>query len=113
MTLKSLKEHEEDLIQQVQKQRQSEKNTYEDGMKKGIADSFHCFSDLVTTYLKYQNNVKLLMSDEKHIWKKWVQYYEQQSNISKSDYIHNYNIWLFDYLFCNTVISEEMFTSLY
>jgi len=113
MTLKSLKECEEDLIQQVQNQRQSEKNTFEEGIKKGIADSFHSFSELIATYIKYKSNVKLLMSDEKHIWKKWVQYYEQQPNISKSDYINNYNIWLFEYLFCNTVISEEIFTSLY
>jgi len=113
MTLKSLKERKEDLIQQVQKQKQSEKNSYEEGMTKGISESFHSFSDLVTTYLKYQNNVKLLMSEEKQIWKKWIQYYEQQSNISKSDYIPSYNIWLFDYLFCNAIISEEVFTSLY
>lgn len=113
MALKSLKERKEDLIQQVQKQKILEKNTYTDGMKKGISVSFSSFSDLVTTYIKYQNNVKLLMNDEKQIWKKWVDYYEQQNNISKSDYMSNYNVWLFDYLFCNTIIGEEMFTSLY
>jgi len=111
--MKSLKQRKEDLIQQIKKEKQSETNTYKDGVKKGITESFRSFSDLVTTYQKYQNNVKLLMNDEKQIWKKWVDYYEQQNNISKSDYMSSYNEWLFDYLFCNTIISEEMFTSLY
>lgn len=113
MTLKSLKERKEDLISQAQKQKPSDKESYQDGIEKGIDESFHSFSDLVTTYLKYQNNVKQLMDDEKHIWKKWVQYYEQQTNISKSDYMNCFNVWLFDYLFCNPIVSEEMFTSLY
>jgi len=111
--MKSLKQRKEDLIKQMEKEKQSDTNTYCDGVKKGIKESFRSFSDLVTTYLKYQNNVKLLMNDEKQIWKKWVDYYEQQNNISKSDYMNSYNEWLFDFLFCNTIINEEMFTSLY
>ena len=113
MTLKALNERKEELIQQVQKNKKIEKETYESGMKTGIDESFHSFSNLISQYLKYQNNVKLLMSKEKIIWKKWVQYYEQQSDITKSDYINIYNTWLFEYLFCNTLNNEEIFTSLY
>jgi hypothetical protein len=113
MALKSLKERKEDLIIQARKQKPSERNSYNEGMEKGIAVSFHSFSNLVEIYRKYQNNVKLLMDDEKQIWKKWVDYYERQTNISKLDYINCFNEWLFDYLFCNLVVNEEMFTSLY
>ena len=113
MVLKPLKERKEELIKQANKNKKTEKETYEEGMKLGISESFHSFSDLVTQYLKYQNDVKLLMSDEKQIWKKWVQYYEQQSNISKTDYMVSYNTWLFDYLFSNQINSEEMFSSLF
>ena len=53
------------------------------------------------------------MSKEKNIWKKWIKYYEQQQDITKSDYINIYNTWLFDYLFCSTLNNEEIFASLY
>jgi predicted CopG family antitoxin len=113
MTLKSLSERKKELIHQVSKNNISNKETYLDGMKIGIIDSFNSFSDLITQYLKYQNNVNLLMSYEKNIWQKWVNFYEKQSKISKADYIKVYNTWLFDFLFSNTFSHEEMFNSLY
>ena len=113
MTMKSLIERKEDLIQQLKKQQTTKDQIYEEGRQSGIRQSFESFSDLVNTFLKYQDNVKLLMSEEKHIWKKWIDYYEHQSNISKLDYINSYNIGLFNYLFCNTIVNEEMFTSIY
>jgi len=113
MTLKAINELKQEIIQQLGKNKNTGKETYEEGMKIGINESFHSFSDLIAQYLKYQNNVKLLMSKEKNIWKKWVKYYEQQQDITKSDYIIIYNTWLFEYLFCNTLNNEEIFTSLY
>ncbi len=113
MTLKAINELKEEITQQLGKNKKTEKETYENGVKTGINESFNCFSDLIAQYLKYQNNVKLLMSKEKNIWKKWVKYYEQQQEITKSDYINIYNTWLFDYLFCSAMNNKEIFTSLY
>jgi hypothetical protein len=113
MTLKSLSERKKELIHHVNKNHDPNKETYQEGMKRGIIDSFDSFSDLITQYFKYQNNVKLLMSNEKNIWQKWVNFYEKQSKISKSDYIREYNTWLFEFLFCNTFTNQEMFNSLY
>jgi hypothetical protein len=112
MVLKSIRERKDELIQKLSTMKETN-NSYDKGIKKGISEAFHSFSDLIEAYLKYQNNVKLLMSEEKIIWKKWILFYEQQSNIAKSDYINIYNEWLFDYLFCNRTLSEEIFTSLY
>lgn len=113
MSLKSLNERKDDLVKQVKKKKSEKKEAFEDGLKEGIDESFHSFSDLIEQYLTYKDNVKKLMTDEKSVWKKWVKYYENQSDISKSDYIDIYNTWLFDYLFCNELINGDMFTSLY
>ena len=39
------------------------------------------------------------MNEQKNIWSKWVRYYESQSNVNTSNYLENYNNWLFDYIF--------------
>ena len=112
MALKPLNERKEELIRQLQKNKQSNEN-YSDGIKIGINKSFQSFSDLIKQYLNYQNDVKKLMSEEQEIWKKWVQFYEKQQEIAKSDYIEIYNTWLFNYLFCNSMKKQELFSSLY
>ena len=89
----------------------NEENSFSQGYKTGVEQSFFSFSKLVKKFEKYQNNVSLLMKEEKTIWKKWVSYYEQSPDISKHDYINKYNDWLFSFLFKEN--EEQSFTSLY
>jgi len=69
------------------------------GFKKGVDDSFNVFASFVDLFNKYKNNVKLLMNEQKDVWLKFVQYYENQSDTNTSNYLNRYNNWLFDYIF--------------
>ena len=71
------------------------------GFKKGVDDSFNTFASFVDLFKRYKNNVKLLMDEQKDVWKKFVKYYETQSDKNKSNYLNKYNNWLFDYIFYN------------
>lgn len=113
MSLETLPKLKKELINSNSSIPQSEQDSYLQGYKIGINQSFNSFHKLISQFKKYQNNVKLLMKDENKIWKEWVSYYENQPNISKSDYIDKYNEWLFDFLFCNQESGENTFTSLY
>jgi len=82
------------------------------GFEKGIEDSFSLFADYIDLYKHYQNNVKILMNEQKNVWKKWVEYYEKQTNVDKSDYLDIYNTWLFNYIFSNLDGNSNSFLDL-
>ena len=71
------------------------------GFERGVDDSFNVFVSYVDLFKRYKNNVKLLMDEQKDVWLKFVQYYETQKDIDKSNYLSRYNSWLFDYIFCD------------
>ena len=77
----------------------NEKSEFYLGFNKGVNDSFNVFASFVDLFKRYKNNVKLLMNEQKDVWKKFVKYYETQSDMDKSDYLNKYNNWLFDYIF--------------
>ena len=77
----------------------NDKSEFYLGFKKGIDDSFNVFASFIDLFKRYKNNVKLLMTEQKDVWLKFVQYYETQSDINKSNYLNRYNNWLFDYIF--------------
>ena len=90
--------------QQIEKQvlslsKVSAKNSFDEGFQKGVATSFETFTSLIDQYKRYKNEVKLLMEEQKSLWKEWVRYYEKQPDIDQSEYLVRYNAWLFDYLF--------------
>ena len=76
-----------------------ENNDLHVGYEKGVDDSFDVFASFFDVYKQYKNNLKLLMSEQKHIWGQWVQYYESQTDITKENYLSRYNEWLFNYIF--------------
>ena len=76
-----------------------DKNEFNLGFEKGVEDSFDVFASFIDLYKRYKNDLKSLMNEQKHIWSKWVQYYEKQTDINKSDYLSRYNEWLFEYIF--------------
>ena len=69
------------------------------GYEKGVDDSFDAFASFIDLYKRYKNDLKLLMNEQKHVWSKWVQYYETQKDINTANYLNRYNDWLFDYIF--------------
>ena len=79
----------------------NDKSEFYLGFKKGIDDSFVIFASYIDLFKRYKNNVKLLMNEQKEIWLKFVQYYENQSDMTTSNYLSKYNNWLFDYIFNN------------
>ena len=76
-----------------------EKKEFILGFEKGVDDSFNAFASFFDVYKRYKNNLKLLMNEQNHVWSKWVQYYETQTDIKTSNYLCRYNDWLFDYIF--------------
>jgi hypothetical protein len=84
---------------------------YNQGFEKGVSDSFDIFASTIESYKRYKDNVKLLMTEQKKVWKKWVEYYNGKSDIDNSNYLNSYNKWLFDYTFSdiNNEKSEGLF----
>ena len=76
-----------------------EKKEFILGFEKGVDDSFDVFASFFDVYKRYKNDLKLLMNEQNHVWSKWVQYYEAQTDIKTSNYLSRYNDWLFDYIF--------------
>ncbi len=76
-----------------------ERNELYLGFEKGVDDSFDVFASFFDVYKRYKNDLKLLMNEQNHVWSKWVQYYEAQTDIKTSNYLSRYNDWLFDYIF--------------
>ena len=100
MKLESLQQKK----QQIEKQapsfsKESKNDSFNEGFQKGVEASFNTFITLVDQYKRYKDEVKLLMDEQKPLWKEWVQYYEKRSDIPQSEYLVRYNTWLFDYLF--------------
>lgn len=82
------------------------------GFKQGIKTSFSIFQDFLDLYIRYHNNVKLLLKEQKHVWKKWVEFYEKSSDIAVSNYTQKYNNWLFSFIFSfdvDTSINGDVF----
>ena len=77
----------------------NDKSEFYLGFNKGVNDSFNVFASYIDLFKRYKNNVKLLMNEQNQVWKKFVKYYETQSDMNKSDYLNKYNNWLFDYIF--------------
>lgn len=77
----------------------NDKSEFYQGFKKGVDDSFILFASYIDLFKRYKNNVKLLMNEQRDVWQKFVKYYENQSDMSKANYLSKYNNWLFDYIF--------------
>ena len=102
MKFEPLKDKKQKMMKDVLKStdnNNNDKNEFYLGFKKGIDDSFNVFASFIDLFNRYKNNVKLLMNEQKDVWLKFVQYYEAQSDINKSNYLSRYNNWLFDYIF--------------
>jgi len=84
-----------------------ENNDFFQGFEQGVDDAFELFTTYVDLYKRYQNDLKLLMKEQKPVWKHWVQYYEKQKNMDKSKYIGTYNNWLFDFIFQDVNNTKE------
>jgi len=110
MKYEPLKNQKEKLKSKPSKE--SEENNYNSGFKKGVDESFHVFASYVDLYKRYKNDVKLLMNEEKNIWSKWVEYFENKSNIDKANYLDVYNNWLFDYVFSDVEGNSKSFLDL-
>ena len=76
-----------------------ERNKFYLGFEKGVDNSFDVFASFFDLYKRYKNDLKSLMNEQKHIWSKWVQYYETKTDINPSNYLNRYNDWLFEYIF--------------
>ncbi|MFO8078323.1 MAG: hypothetical protein R6U21_06760 [Thermoplasmatota archaeon] len=100
MKLEPLPEKKLELTKHASKKAKTHKdNTFKTGYKTGVDNSFEAFSQLIQMYKRYKDDVKLLMNEQKPLWKSWVSFYEDQNNIAQSEYLSIYNKWLFDYIF--------------
>jgi len=97
--LKNKKQKMKNDILSLKKQNNTNKNDFSSGFEKGVDNSFDLFASFIELYKRYKDDVKLLMNEQKNIWSKWVRYYESKSNVNTSNYLENYNNWLFDYIF--------------
>ena len=77
----------------------NDKSEFYSGYIQGIDNSFEIFASFIGLFNKYKNNVKLLMNEQNDVWKKFVKFYDSQSNLDKSNYLSKYNSWLFEFLF--------------
>jgi len=115
MKCEPLKEKKQKIIKDIIKSTDNNVNNeseYYLGFKKGVDDSFETFASFVNLFKKYKNNVKLLMNEQNDVWKKFVNYYENQSDTNKSNYLKIYNNWLFEYIFydVNNLDSNDFFS---
>jgi hypothetical protein len=100
MKLEPLPQKKQQLSKQA-KNNESKKQdeAFSSGYIEGIKSSFDTFTQLIHQYKRYKDDVKLLMEEQKPLWKSWVSYYENKNNISQNDYLQQYNSWLFNYIF--------------
>lgn len=100
MKLEPLQQKRHQIEKQVQSlSKVSKNNSFDEGYHQGIERSFDTFVSLINQYKRYKDEVKLLMEEQKPLWKEWVQYYDKQGEIPQAEYLVRYNSWLFDYLF--------------
>ena len=97
MKYEPLKNKKQKMIKNSQQSKNNDE--FYRGFEKGVDNSFELFYSFIDLYKKYKNDIKLLMNEQKNIWSKWVDYYEKQNKIDATNYIDNYNNWLFDYIF--------------
>jgi hypothetical protein len=76
----------------------SSKDDFNKGFKKGVTEAFEEVENSISLFKRYESDVKLLMKEQKPVWKHWVSYYEDQK-IDQADYLKRYNHWLFDFVF--------------
>ena len=110
--LKNKKQKMKDDILSLKNQNNTNENGFYLGFEKGVDNSFDLFASFIELYKRYKDDVKLLMNEQKNIWSKWVKYYENQSNVNTSNYLENYNNWLFDYIFSDVNEDTAGFLSL-
>jgi hypothetical protein len=80
---------------------------YKRGLKEGIEKSLDLFNSTIDFYLRYKDNVKILMKEQNKLWNNWIKYYNDQNNIDISNYISTYNKWLFENIFQNIKPDEK------
>jgi len=88
------------------KNKSSPKDEYYKGYDQGITEAFQVVHHSVDLFKRYKNDVKLLMKEQKPVWKYWVSYYEEQK-IDQDEYLNRYNTWLFDYVFIKGKKNKE------
>ena len=106
MKIESLKNKKKCLIKDINK-----KNiNFSEGFKNGVERSFEVFSSYINFYNRYHDNIKLLLDEQKKIWKKWTEFYENQDNITRNNYLKIYNKWLFNYIFTDNIFDENEYS---
>ena len=110
MKYEPLKEKKQKIKKEFLKNRKKEDEFFAD-FEKAVDECFNAFSSHVNMYNRYKDDVKLLMNEQKPVWKKWVEHCDQK-NIDKTDYIVCYNNWLFDYFFTDVNGGSSSFLSL-
>lgn len=94
--LEPLSVKEQDICKKTKKS--STQDDFFKGFTKGVSEAFQEIQNSVDLFKRYESNVKLLMKEQKPVWKDWVSYYEDQ-NINQDEYLKRYNLWLFDFVF--------------
>jgi len=94
-------------LNEIVKKPNDKDKKYNIGFKEGVKISFDLFNLTTEFYLKYKDDVKLLMKEQNKLWTKWVSYYNNKNNIDVSNYINSYNKWLFDNTFINIQNDEK------
>lgn len=84
----------------------SSKDDFNSGFDQGISKAFHEFQNSVDLFKRYEGDVKLLMVEQKSVWKHWVSYYEKKK-IKQDEYLKQYNDWLFNYVFIKGKKKQE------
>ena len=59
------------------------------------------------TTLKQETNVKKLMNEQNKLWSKWIKYYNDKNSIDSSNFINNYNKWLFENIFIINKLDQK------
>ena len=88
-------------VKEQQISKKSEKtseNDFQKGYSQGVSEAFQEVKQSVDLFKRYESDVKLLMKEQKPVWKNWVTYYEDKK-INQDEYLEKYNLWLFDFVF--------------
>jgi hypothetical protein len=111
MNYEPLEQKKHQLKKQMRSAKKETREFYQ-GFEQGIDDAFDVFANYVDLYKRYKNDLKLLMEEQKPVWKHWVTYYDAQKNVDKNEYLGHYNNWLFDYIFLDGNNKSEKFFEL-
>jgi hypothetical protein len=86
----------EELIRKMNNQ--SSEENFRKGFTQGVDEAFQEFENSVDLFKRYENDVKLLMKEQKPVWKNWVSFFEGKK-INQDEYLERYNVWLFEFVF--------------